>query len=265
MFSGFMARTWLEATIMAAAAGTIGFFVVVRGSTFAAHAIPKGSFAGAAGASLIGVNTLVGVGIFAFVGAAAIARWGRKGREDVVTALVLVTLLGVGSLFLSMSTGYAEQVFALLFGEPLAVSPADLVPTAAIGALCVALIATLYRPLLLSSVAPELAAASATRPQRVELGFLLAVGAVTTMALPVVGALLVFSLMIGPAAAARYVTNRPLAAIGLSGLLAVVTAWLAVGLSFESNWPVGFFIGALAAAWYVAGRALSTWRRAYTR
>ena len=166
-----------------------------------------------------------------------------------------MTLLGVGALFLSMSTEYSEQTFSLLFGEPLAVSASEVLPTAAIGAACLVLVVLLYRRLVLSTVAPELAAAQGIRPQQVELWFLLAVGAATTMALPVVGALLVFSLMIGPPAAARYLTDRPVAAMVLSSALALVTVWLAIAASFWSNWPVGFFVGSLGAVWYVAGRA----------
>ncbi len=261
MFSGFMVNTWLGGSVMAAVAGLVGFFVVLRGSTFAAHAIPQGAFAGAAGAALIGVNTLVGTGTFALLGVAAIALWSRHGRNDVVTALVLVSLLGVGSLFLSLSTEYAQQAFSLLFGSPLAVSSSELVPTAALGAFCVALLAALYRPLLLGSVAPELAITGPVPPARAELGFLLAVGVATTLALPVVGALLVFSLMIGPPAAARQLAGRPSLAMGLSAALALVTAWVAIAASYETNWPVGFFVGTFSAVWYVAGRAWAAWSR----
>jgi len=257
LFSGFMLDTWVEASVMAVVAGTVGFFVVLRGSTFAAHAIPQGAFAGAAGAALIGADTLVGVGVFSLLGVLAIARWGRTGRHDVVVALSLVTLLGIGSLFLSMSTEYAEQTFSLLFGEPLAVSSADLLPTAVLGAACVILVAVLYRALLLSSVAPELAAAKGIRPERIELWFLLAVGAVTIMALPVVGALLVFSLMIGPPAAARFFTDHPGRAMAVSGGLALLTVWAAIVASFWSNWPIGFFVGTAAVVWYAVGRAMA--------
>jgi len=262
LFSGFMVGTWVEASIMAAVAGAIGFFVVLRGATFAAHAIPQGAFTGAAGAALIGANTLLGVGAFSLAGVVAIARWGKRGRHDVVTALSLVTLLGVGSLFLSMSTEYSEQTFSLLFGQPIAVAAADIPPTAAIGAASVALVVLLYRSLVLTSVAPELAAAQGIRPQRIELLFLLAVGAATTMALPVVGALLVFSLMIGPAAAARFMTSRPAWAMAASAGLALVTVWVSITASFWSDWPIGFFVGALAVVWYAVGRILGHGRGA---
>jgi zinc/manganese transport system permease protein len=260
LFSGFMTGTWVEASIMAVVAGIVGFFVVVRGSTFAAHAIPQGAFTGAAGAALIGASTFLGVGVFSLLGVIVIAWWGRRGRQDVVVALCLVALLGIGSLFLSMSTEYAEQTFALLFGEPLAVSSADILPTALLGVACVVIVVLVYRSLLLSSVAPELAAAQGIGPVRIELMFLLAVGAVTTMALPVVGALLVFSLMIGPPAAARFLTNRPIVAMALSGALALVTVWVSIVAAFASNWPIGFFVGGLAVVWYVAGRLGALYR-----
>jgi zinc/manganese transport system permease protein len=260
LFSGFMVGTWLQASVMAVVAGAVGFFVVLRGSSFAAHAIPQGAFTGAAGAALVGANTLAGVGTFSLLGVVAIARWGRRGQHDVVTALCLVTLLGIGSLFLSMSTEYAEQTFSLLFGEPLAVSSADLLPTAVLGAGCITMIVALFRPLMLSSIAPELAAARGIRPARVELLFLLAVGLATTMALPVVGALLVFSLMIGPPATARFVTDRPLQAMAISGALGLITVWVSITASFWSNWPIGFFVGAFAVVWYVLGRCLARWR-----
>jgi zinc/manganese transport system permease protein len=260
LFSGFMTGTWLEASIVAAVAGVVGFFVVLRGSTFAAHAIPQGAFTGAAGAALVGANTLVGVGAFSLLGVAAIAKWGRRGRHDVVIALCLVAMLGLGSLFLSMSSQYAEQTFALLFGEPLAVSTSALWPTAVLGAACAGLVLLMYRRLVLSSLAPELAAVQGIRPERVELWFLLSVGAATTLALPVVGALLVFSLMIGPPAAARFVTDRPAGALAASVGLALVTVWVSIAASFWSNWPIGFFVGSFAGGWYVLGRNLAHWR-----
>ncbi|HUC14911.1 MAG TPA: metal ABC transporter permease [Acidimicrobiales bacterium] len=261
LFSGFMVNTWLEASVMAVVAGAVGFFVVLRGSSFEAHAIPQGAFTGAAGAGLIGANTLLGVGTFCLLGVVAISRWGRRGQHDVVTALSLITLLGIGSLFLSMSTEYSEQTFSLLFGEPLAVSSSDLLPTALLGAGCMTLVVLLFRPLMLSSVAPELAAARGIRPARIELLFLLAVGVATTMALPVVGALLVFSLMIGPPATARFVTDRPARAMVVSGALGLVTVWVSITAAFWSNWPIGFFVGTFAVVWYVIGRCLARWRR----
>jgi zinc/manganese transport system permease protein len=251
-----MQNTWAEATIVAVVAGVVGFFVVLRGASFAAHAIPQGAFTGAAGAALVGANTMLGVGAFALVGVAAIAKLGRRARHDVVTALALVGMLGVGSLFLSLGTQYSEQTFSLLFGEPLAVSAGDLLPSSALGLACLALLAAVYRQLMLSSISPELAAAHGVNLQVVEGTFLLSVGAATTLALPVVGALLVFSLMIGPPSAARLLARRPTAGVALSAVLALLTVWAAVALAYFSNWPLGFFVGAAGVVWYVLGRAV---------
>ncbi len=146
MFSGFMVNAWKVASIVAVVAGLVGFFVVLRGSAFVAHAVPNGSFAGAAGASLIGVNTLLGLGVFSLLGALGIGVLGRRGRHDVVTALALVMMLGLGSLFLSLSVEYAPEVYSLLFGEVLGISGNDVAPVAALALVCVAAITRAVPP-----------------------------------------------------------------------------------------------------------------------
>ena len=150
-----MVNTWIVATIVAIVGGAVGFFVVLRGSAFVAHAVPNGSFAGAAAASLIGVNTLIGLGVFSLAGALGIGLLGRRGRHDVATALTLVFMLGLGALFLSFSVEYAPEIYSLLFGEVLGISATQLVPTIVLAVLCIAALALIYRPLLLSSVLPE--------------------------------------------------------------------------------------------------------------
>ena len=262
MFSSFMTNTWIVASIVATVAGFVGFFVVIRGASFAAHALPLGTFPGAAAASLLGVNPLFGLIVFAAVGVIGINRLGRHGRHEVATALCLVTLLGLGALFLSMTSEYSQEVYALLFGEVLGVSNSDLAPVAAISVLSIAITVVLFRPLLLSSVSPELAQARGVSSRGMELGFLTILALATAMALPVVGALLVFSLMVGPAAAARSLTDRPLLAISLSVGISLVTVWASIALSYVSNWPVGFFVGGLGAVSYALGRV---WALARTR
>jgi zinc/manganese transport system permease protein len=261
MFSGFMANTWTVATIVAVVAGVVGFFVVLRGSAFVADALPTGAFTGAAGASLIGVNTLVGLSVFSVVGAIGIGLLGRRSRHDVATALTLVVLLGVGALFLSLSTEYAPEIYSLLFGEVLGISVNEVAPVAALGVVCIVAVLVLFRPLMLASVMPELAEARGVRSHRIEICFLLVIALATSMALPVVGALLIFSLMIGPPAAARSVTDSPYLAIGLSVVIALATVWAAIAASYTTNLPVGFFVGAISAFCYAAGRAWSAWRR----
>lgn len=257
----FMINAWIVATIVAVIAGVVGFFVVLRGSAFPAHAIPNGAFAGAAGASLIGVNTLAGLGVFSVLAALGIGALGRRGRHDVVTALALVVMLALGALFLSQTTEYEPEIFGLLFGEVLGVATNEILPVAALGVVCIAGVLVLYRPLLLSSVVPEIGEARGVSSHRMEMAFLVVLALATAMTVPVVGALLIFSLMIGPPAAARSFTVRPPLAIGLSVVIALATVWAAIAISFETNWPIGFFVGVFSAATYGAGRGWSAWRR----
>jgi zinc/manganese transport system permease protein len=255
-----MLNTWVAGTAVAVIAGVTGFFAVLRGSTFAAHAIPNGAFAGAAGATLLGLNPFVGLAAFSVAGALGIAALSRRARSDVATALTFVMMLGVGALFVSWSTQYAQEAYSLLFGEVFGVSAAEVRPIVVLGAVSVAAIVVMFRPLLLSSALPEVAEARGVPPRRMELAFLLVMALATSMTVPVVGALLMFSLMIGPAAAARSLTARPGLAMTLSVLIALVTVWAAIAASYQSNWPLGFFVGVIGAAFFLAGKAFS-WAR----
>ncbi len=256
-----MTNAWVVATIVAVIAGVVGFFVVLRGSAFPAHAIPNGAFAGAAGASLIGVNTLLGLGLFSVLAALGIGALGRRGRHDVVTALALVVMLALGALFLSQTTQYEPEIFSLLFGEVLGIASNEILPVAGLGVACLAAMAVLYRPLILSSVVPDIGEAKGVRGQRMEVAFLVVVALATTMTVPVVGALLIFSLMIGPPAAARSFTNKPPVAIVLSVGIALATVWASIAVSFVTDWPIGFFVGTLSAFSYLVGRGWVAWRR----
>jgi zinc/manganese transport system permease protein len=254
MFTGFMVNTWIVATMVAAVAGFVGFFVVIRRSSFAAHVLPLAAFPGAAAASLLGVSQILGLVAFAGLGVAGIGQLGRRDRHEVATALCLVGLLALGTLFLSMTREYSQGVYALLFGEVLGISTSELLPVAVVCVTALAMLTLSFRPLLLDSISPELAAALGVSSRRVGLQFLAVLALSTAMVLPVVGALLVFSLMVGPASAARALTDRPLAAALLSVSISVVTVWGAIALSYLSNWPVGFFVGVLGVVSYSSGR-----------
>jgi zinc/manganese transport system permease protein len=255
MFADFMINAWEVATIVAIVAGVVGFFTVMRGAAFAAHALPNGAFAGAAGAGLAGANPLLGLFVFSVGGALVLAGLGRRARNDVATALTVVLMLGLGDLFLSRTSEYAPLLYALLFGEVLGISSNEILPTALISAVCIAAVIVLYRPLLLSSVAPEVAEARGVRARHMDLAFLVILALATTMAVPVVGSLLIFSLLIGPPAAARAFTNRPLIAMLLSVLFALITVWAAIALSYQTDLPIGFFVGTISMVGYATGRA----------
>jgi zinc/manganese transport system permease protein len=255
MLAGVTMNTWIAATTVAVIAGVTGFFAVLRGSTFAAHAIPNGAFAGAAGATLLGMNPIAGLAVFSLAGAGGIAALSRRARNDVATALTFVLMLGIGALFVSRSTEYAEVAYSLLFGEVIGVPSNEVLPIIALGVLSIVVIAAMFRPLMLTSAMPEVAAARGLSPERLELAFLLVMGLAATMTVPVVGALLMFSLMIGPAAAARTLTANPVRAMALSVGLALVAVWLGLVLNYRTNWPLGFFVGVAGAIYFVLARA----------
>jgi len=258
--AGFMMNAWITATIVAVVGGVVGFFVVLRGAAFPAHAIPKGAFAGAAGAALVGVSTLIGLAVFALLGAVGIASLSRRSRTDVATALTLVMMLALGAAFLSRTVEYESAIYSLLFGEVLGVSTNEVLPTALFGVVCIGAIVAVYRPLMMSSIVPEVAEARGIRARWIELLFLVIVALATAMTVPVVGALLIFSLMIGPPAAARSVTSRPLLAVVLSVAIALITVWVALAVAYQYNWPVGFCVGVLSALSYGIGRGWAAWR-----
>jgi len=171
-----------------------------------------------------------------------------------VTALMLVTMLALGSLFVSFSSEYAPELYSLLFGEVLGVSSNAVLPTLVLGALCLLAIAVLYRPLMISSALPEVGEARGISVFAMELCFLGVLALATAMTVPVVGTLLIFSLMIGAPAAARSFTDRPWVAMALSVAIALLVVWFAIAASYETEWPVGFFVGTGSAAVFVLGR-----------
>lgn len=194
----WLAEIWLATSLVALAAGAAGYFVVVRRAGFAAHSLPMAAFPGAAAASLFGFPLWLGLGGFALGGAGLLALMQRRARRDSATALLLSGLLALGALFLSLSGHYAGSVYGLLFGQVFALGPADLPVLGLIG-LCVPVALWLMmRPLSLSALSPELTRVQGGNPALLEFLFLALLALAAGFAVPVTGALLVFSLMLGP-------------------------------------------------------------------
>ena len=255
----------LAGAVVAVVAAALGYFVVLRGLSFAGHAVTDIGFTGGAGAVLLGLNALWGLLAFCVLAAAGIDLLGERARErDVATGVVLALALGLGALFLYFSTRYVSEPYALLFGSVFTVDPALTRLMALIGAGCLILLVVLYRPLLFISVSPETAAARGVPVRLIGLLFVIAMAIAVAEAAQVVGVLLCTALLIGPAATMAYLTTRPGVAIAAAAVLGVLETWLGIVLAYDSytwppggkGWPVSFFITTLVLAVYLLARAL---------
>ncbi|MFT8872249.1 MAG: metal ABC transporter permease [Sporolactobacillus sp.] len=246
----FLLHTWVSGTIVAVIAAVIGFFIVIRGSAFVAHALPEAGFAGGAGAVYLQLNPLYGLIAFSVCGALLIGSMSKKAHHDAITALMLVTSLGIGALFLGLSDRYASGAYALLFGQIVGVSTDQITGTAVVGVLCLIGLAVLFRPLLLASVSPDIAAARGVPLRMLEAALLVIVALASSVIVPMVGALLCFSLLIVPNAASVRLTRTPGSALRLALLASVLDVWLAIALAVLSGWPIGFFVCMISAAFY---------------
>ena len=249
----FMIRAFAASGVVALVSGVIGYVLVMRGQTFAGHALAHVGFAGATGAALVGVSPLVGVLTFT-VGAGVVmgALGERLSGRDVVVGVVLSLALGFGVLFLRLGNSSATQATSLLFGSVLAIAPAMLSALLALGIATLAAFAVISRPLIFASLQPELAEAKGVPVRAVGTAFLALVALTVAQSIQIVGVLLVFTLMVGPPAAAQLLTSRLIAGLALAAGLAVAEAWLGVVVSYYTDWPTSFCIAALSAVAYFA-------------
>jgi len=257
----FMQNAWLAGTATALTAAAVGTFVVLRSAPFAAHAIPRASFAGAAGALLLGASSLLGVAVFATLSAVGIGLLGERSERGPVTALVLAAALGTGALFLAVGDVYEPAAYALLFGQILGVSTGEVVDAFVLFASAAVGVAMMYRPLLLASVSPAVAEAKGTSVRLMNLLFLLLVALASALTVPVVGALLAFSLLVGPPAAASRISRSVPTVMALSAAFALASVWLALIFAYDTGWPSGFFVSGVSAVIYLGARWVGHRRR----
>jgi len=253
----YLSDAWLSGTAVAVIAAVTGFFIVRKEAAFFAHVLPKAGFAGAAGAVFLGLNPLYGLAAFTVAGALVISRLEKREQNDVATALTLVVALGAGALFLALTDRYATGAYALLFGQIVGVTETQVLATAGVGVLCLLTVAVLYRPLLMISHAREAAEARGIPVSAVETAFLVVTALAVTVTVPVAGALLSFSLLIGPAAAASRVTCQPGKAMFLSVIFSLFAVWLSLLLAYLTGWPAGFFVSAVVATLYLTTRVIA--------
>jgi zinc/manganese transport system permease protein len=254
----FMQNAFAAASIVAVVCGLVGFFLVLRAQTFAGHALSHVGFAGATGAVLLGISPLWGLVALTLVAGIGMGLLGeRLHQRDVAIGIVLAMSLGLGLLFLHFFTAYATQATALLFGNILGVDAATVWTLLLLGIAAIAALAAISRPLLFASLQPELAEAKGVSLRTVSVLFLAVVALAVAQCAQIVGVLLVFALMVGPAAAAQQITTRFWHGIALSVALALVEAWFGLVLAFVTDWPTSFWITALSGSIYLATVLLS--------
>jgi len=248
----FMQNAFAAAGIVAVVSGLIGFFLVLRAQTFAGHALSHVGFAGATGAVLFGVPPLWGLIALTLIAGVGMGLLGeRLYQRDVAIGIVLAMSLGLGLLFLNFFTAYATQATALLFGNILGVDSTTVWALLALGIIAIAALAVIARPLLFASLQPELAEAKGVSLRLVSVLFLAIVALGVAECAQIVGVLLVFALMVGPAAAAQRLTTRFWHGIGLSVALALGEAWLGLVLAYQTDWPTSFWITTLSGGVYL--------------
>ena len=254
----FIQNAFMAGICVAIVAAIMGYFLIVRGLTFAGHALPNIGFAGAAGAVLLGADPVIGLLVFTISAAIAIGILGKALRErDIVVGIIMTFALGLGILFLSLYSGYAERVYSILFGQIVGISQQNVLFTAASSLFTLVALLLLYRPLLFSSFDPEVAEARGVPINTLGLFFLVLVAITVSIAVQIVGALLFFTLLIGPAATTIRIVQRPLWAILLAIVLGICYICAGIFLAANGTWPVSFYIATISFAVYLPIRLLS--------
>jgi zinc/manganese transport system permease protein len=258
---GFMQNAFLAGTMVAIMGAVVGYFVVVRRLAFATEALSHGGFAGATGAVVIRQDPFLGLLVFVSFAGVLMGILGDKLRgRDVAIGATLAFSLALGSLFLTLSTKLAGEAVNILFGNILAISPSDVRFVIAFACLTLVALGVMYRPLLFASVDPEIAEARGLPVRGLGVAFMVLLGFAVATAVQVVGVLLIFALLILPAASAQQFTPRPARAIVYAILIAIACVWLGLLIGFYLPYPPSFFITTLAFASYVVTRQLGPMR-----
>ncbi|MBV9212166.1 MAG: metal ABC transporter permease [Actinobacteria bacterium] len=257
----FMVNALAAGTAVAVMAAIVGWFVVVRRQVFAGHTLSLVAFPGAAGAALAGLPAASGYYAACGLGAVALAPASRsgpsRGAETAAIGTVQAFALGCGFLFASLYHGLLGGVAALLFGSFVGIDDGQVLTLFAVAALAIALIGIAGRPLLFASLDPEGAAAAGVPVRALGAAFLLLLALAVAATAQITGALLVFTLLVTPAATAQALTSRPVAGMLVAVALALIVTWLGLAFAYFSPWPVGFWITSLSFGFFVLARV---WR-----
>ncbi|MEA2225260.1 MAG: zinc/manganese transport system permease protein [Solirubrobacteraceae bacterium] len=259
----FMLNALLAGSVVAVMAGLVGWLMVLRREAFAGHTLSMMAFPGASAAALAAVPAAWGYFLFCAVGATAMGWRSGAGRrvswseQSASIGAVQALALAAGFLFVSLYGGVLGDLENLLFGDLLGVSDGEVLLLVAVAAGTLAALAALGRPLLFASVDADVAQARGVPVRALSLAFLLLLGLAVAATSQITGVLLVFALLVAPAASAQALTARPLASLVLSVALGLLVVWLGLGLAYFSIYPAGFFLTTVAFAIYVLARLIS--------
>lgn len=255
----FMVNAFLAGTIVAVAAAVVGWFMVLRRQTFAGHTLALIGFPGAAGATLVGISAAAGYFGFAILGALVVAATRASGtayrgfsEESAVVGTVQAFALAAGFLFVALYKGFLNGVNSLLFGTFLGITVGQVWALLLVAVVALIVLGLIGRPLLFASVDPDVAAARGVQVRLLGVLFLVLLGVAVAEASQITGSLLVFALLVMPAAAAQRFTPRPVAGLVLSVVIAVTVTWLGLVVAYYSPYPMGFYITTFAFAVYLA-------------
>jgi len=261
----FMQNAAVVGTIVAVLGGAVGYFVVLRGQSFVAHMLSQVGFPGAAAAVLLHVSPVIGLVVFctgAALGINAVGGRLQAGRrvESAAVGSLLAFSLGLGLLFFRLFAGSAQAIYAFLFGTILGITDRDVVVAALTAVACLLALAFLCRPLLFASIDAAVAEAQGVPVRLLSTLFLLITAVAVAESVQIVGTLLVFALLVAPAASAQRLTARPYHGMALSILLSLLFTWAGLAVAYFSNYPVGFFISTFAFITYLGIRLGGTAR-----
>jgi zinc/manganese transport system permease protein len=269
----FMLHALRAGTIVAVVAGPVGYVMVLRRQTFAGHTLALAGFPGASAAVWLGISSTVGY--FAFcLGAALVlsalpsagrglrgGSGGSRGQESAATGTVQAFALASGFLFVALYKGYSAGLTSLLFGSITAVTSGQVLSLLVAGLIGLVMLAGLGRPLVFATVDPQVADARGVPVRLVSTAWLLLLGVAAAGASQVTGSLLVFALLVAPAAAAAKLTASPARGVALSVLIALAVTWLGESIAFFSPYPIGFWVSSLAFAALLAASGYRALRR----
>jgi len=260
----FMHNAFLAGAVVALVAGTIGYYMVLRRQSFAGHALSHVGFTGAAGALLVGASPLIGLLVAGTVAALGMGlledrEGAARSGDGIAIAAVFTFGLGLGVLFLHLYAGQAENAYAILFGAVLGISDRDVVIIAVTAAISLVVLAAIARPLLFASIDPSVAQARGVPVRALSLIFLLLLAFAVAQAVQVIGTLLIFALLVTPAAIAQRLSTRPAVAMWLSVMLALCFTWLGLAIAYFAPYSVvGFYITTLSFGTYALVRLTET-------